>query len=385
MVSEVRRVVGVALLLAWLAPSWVVAAGPGEVRPPATAPREPFVSAIVVERETGQVLFEENADQPWPPASIVKMMTALVALEAVEANKVALTDPVRISRHAAAMGGSQVYLAEGEIFPLGELLKAVLVASANDGSVAVAEHVGGSVEAFIERMNQRAEELGLTATTLHSVHGLPPGVGQDVDRMSARDLATVARALLAHPAARDWTGTSEAPFRGGAFLMRNHNRLLRTMPGAYGVKTGFTAASGFQMAAAAQRDGLDLIAVVLGVPGKGSSFERARELLEKGFREWVSVHPVRAGAPIGTRVPVAGGTRGIVRGRAVRDLHLLLPRAEARAISIEVRLPGQLEAPVAEGQEIGEVIVRRGDKVLAQVPVVADRQVKQAGWLSRFW
>ncbi len=371
---------GAALVSAW---AWSAGASP----PPGLTgkPREPWVAAIVVERESGRVLFEDNADLPWPPASMAKMMTVLVALDAVDESKISLDDPVRVSRRAASMGGSQVFLAEGEVFPLKDLLEATMVPSANDAAMAVAEHVGGSAEAFIERMNDKSQQLGLGNTRFHTVHGLPPGPGQEPDLMSARDLAAVARALLAYPSARKWASTSEAGFRGGAFHMRNTNRLLRTMPGAYGVKTGFTAAAGFELTAAGERDGLDLVAVVLGVPRKGASFERARELLERGFREWVSVHPIEAGSAVGTRVPVAGGSHGIVRGQAVRDVHLLLPRDQARALSIEVKLPGEIEAPVSRGQQIGEVVVRRGDETLAAVPVVADRDVERVGWLARFW
>jgi D-alanyl-D-alanine carboxypeptidase (penicillin-binding protein 5/6) len=345
----------------------------------------PYRGAILVEMSSGQVLFAENEDLPWPPASMVKIMTALVAMDAVAAGEMSLDDPVVASKNAEGMGGTQVWLAAGERFPLRDLLEAMLVGSANDAAVAVAEHVAGSVPAFVERMNRRARELGMNETELHSVHGLPPGPGQSVDVMSARDLATASRALRNHPEVWRWASTKEAPFRDGKFTLRTTNWLLHWYPGVTGLKTGFINLSGFGITATAERDGLALVAVVVGAAGKKSSLGEASRLLDHGFETYRVVEPVKEGAEVGAQISVSGGTERFFRGRAAEGLRMVLSRDEARDLALEVRVPGQLRAPISQGQVVGEVVLTRGNEAVSRVDVLAPHDIHSTGWLAGFW
>ena len=364
----------------------------GSVRAPA-APEptpdvggiRPYRAAVLVEATTGQVLFAQNETLSWPTASMVKTLTVLVAMDAVAAGEVSLQDTVVASKRAEGMGGTQVWLAEGERFPLAALLEAILVGSANDAAVAVAEHVGGSVEGFVARMNAKATSLGLTETEIHSPHGLPPGPGQGVDRMSPRDLAKVAIALRAYPEVWTWAGKKEAPFREGTFQLRTTNWLLHWYEGITGLKTGFTNLAGFGVTATASRDGLDLVAVVMGAAGKRSSLGEASRLLDRGFETYRIVEPLRAGAEVGGQVSVSSGSEPFFRGRAADGIRLLVSREEAEALSVEVRLPGQVRAPVTQGQVVGAVVVTRGAEEVARVDVLAPRNIESVGFLDGLW
>src|SRR3989454_4207322 len=232
-----------------------------------------------MDADSGTVLAERDAHKRWPPASMAKMMTVLIAMERVRDRQLSLDDPVRASAWASRIGGSQVYLAEGESFPLGEMLKGVMIASANDAAVAVAEHIAGSTAAFIELMNARARELGLADTTYQSVHGLPPGAGQTADLTSAHDLAVLGRELMRFPEVMQWSGTASAGFRNDSLQMANTNHLVRTYPGATGLKTGYYREAGFSVTASATRSDLNLIAVALGLPTKPECFGAAARLL----------------------------------------------------------------------------------------------------------
>lgn len=248
--------------------------------------RHPYLGAIVTEVATGAVLFEENADARGFPASITKLMTFFVVMEQVEAGRISLTDPVTVSAEAARTGGSQVYLKQGEVFTVDELLYALMVQSANDAAVSLAAHAAGSREAFVGLMNAKARALGMTATTFNSPHGLPPGRGQSPDVSTARDLAVFARAIIRHGRVLAYSSIRERPFRVNApepFIMRNHNGLLTALPGCDGLKTGFFTAGGFSLAATAERDGRRLIAIVLGSEQRVTRDVKAREMLERGF------------------------------------------------------------------------------------------------------
>jgi len=345
----------------------------------------PYRGAVLVEMGSGKVLFSKNADLAWPPASMVKIMTVLVAMDAVAAGEVSLDDTVVVSKWAQNMGGTQVWLAEGERFPLRDLLEAVLVGSANDAAVAVAEHVAGSVPAFVERMNAKARSLGMRETELHSVHGLPPSRGQSVDLMSPRDLATAARALRAYPEVWQWASTKEAPFRDGKFTLRTTNWLLHWYPGITGLKTGFINLAGFGVTATAKRDGLELVAVVMGAAGKRSSLAEASRLLDYGFETYRLVEPVTEGAEVGALISVSGGAEPFFRGRAAEGIRLLLSREEARDLSLEVRVPGQIRAPVTQGQVVGAVVLMRGSDEVARVDVRAPRNIDSVGFLGGLW
>jgi D-alanyl-D-alanine carboxypeptidase (penicillin-binding protein 5/6) len=351
----------------------------------AFVPEAPYRAALLMDRDSGQVLVAKNEHLRWPPASMAKMMTLLIAMERVRDRAIGLDDVITASAWASKIGGSQVYLREGERFPLRELLRAIVIASANDAAVAVAEYIAGSTEAFVALMNQRAKDLGLADSEFHSVHGLPPSAGQTPDLMSAMDLATLGRTLAQFPEIAEWAAMSEAPFRDGQLQMRNTNHLVRTYAGADGLKTGYYAAAGFEITATATRNGLRLLAVVLGVPTKRGCFDEAAKLLSGGFAEYRTVEAAKAGQPVGTAIPVAGGSAGTLTGIAAADLRFTLPRTEAGNLKVEVNLPPGITAPVKKGQVVGEVVARRGEEQLGRVAVVAAQDVDSTSWWSRWY
>jgi D-alanyl-D-alanine carboxypeptidase (penicillin-binding protein 5/6) len=343
-------------------------------------PKSPYRAAALADASTGEILFGESERVPWPPASIVKLMTSLVAVEDVAAGKATLDDQVLVSANASKMGGSQVYLAEGERFALRDMLAATMIQSANDAAVAVAEHLGGSTTAYVERMNARAKELGMEEAEFHSVHGLPPAKGQKPDLVSARDLVILAREISKHPELMQWAGTREASFRRGEFGMHNPNHLLTRFPDATGLKTGFYGAAGFNVAATARRDGLDLIAIVLGSPSSNERFKSAADLLQGGFTAYKLLAPVRAGEQVGPQIAISGGRESFVVGIAATDLRMRMLRDEAQRTKVEVRVPTQVVAPIQKGQKLGEVVVSRGDEQVAVVDLVSPRDVAATSW-----
>jgi D-alanyl-D-alanine carboxypeptidase (penicillin-binding protein 5/6) len=250
--------------------------------------KSPYTGAIVVDAATGRVLFEDNADARAYPASITKLMVLLVILEAVEAGHLALDESVTVTAQASTIGGSQVYLKDNEVFPVDELLYALIVQSANDAATALAIHYLGSKAAFADLMNKRAHEIGMKDTVFHSVHGLPPGKGQLPDVSTPRDIALLCRELLKKPDALKYTSTRWRPFRTEAaepFIMVNHNRLLGRMEGCDGFKTGFFWAAGFSIAATASEKNQRAIAIVLGAVSERVRDAKAREMLDEGLRE----------------------------------------------------------------------------------------------------
>lgn len=263
--------------------------------------RDPYLGAIVIDASTGAVVIEDNPDARGFPASITKLMTFFVVMERVESGQVSLDAPVTVSAEAARTGGSQVYLKQGEVFTVDDLLYALMIQSANDAAVALAYHAAGSREAFVELMNVKARALGMTQTTFHSPHGLPPGKGQLPDTTTARDLALLSRELIKHGKILRYTSVKERPFRDTAaepFIMRNHNALLSAFPGCDGLKTGFFSAGGFSLAATAERNGRRLIAIVLGSEQRVTRDVKARELFERGFAAVPPASPViKAGTP----------------------------------------------------------------------------------------
>jgi serine-type D-Ala-D-Ala carboxypeptidase (penicillin-binding protein 5/6) len=343
-------------------------------------PQAPYRAAVLADASTGEILRAQDERVPWPSASLVKMMTVLVAIESVQAGKTTLEDQVLVSAHASKMGGSQVYLAEGERFPLRELLAATMIHSANDAAAAVAEHTAGSTEAFVARMNERAKELGMEDSEFHSVHGLPPARDQKPDLMSGRDLVILARELTRHAEVMEWAKTREAPFRNGAFGMHNPNKLLWRLPDAVGLKTGYFGAAGFNVTAMARRNGLELVAVVLGSPSSALRFDNAVKLLEEGFADYKMLAPVRAGDAVGPQISISGGREGFLVGVASEDVRMRLPRAEAAQTKVEVRVPTQVVAPLKKGQKLGEVVVTRGTEAIAAVDVVSPRDVESTSW-----
>ena len=246
--------------------------------------RDPYVGAIVVDAASGKVLFEDKADAKGYPASVLKLMDLLIILERIERRQFTLQDPVTVSAKAAKTGGSQVWLAEKEVFTMDELLYALMVQSANDAAVALAEKVAGTTEGFVDLMNQRAQELGMTSTVFRSVHGLPPATGQEHDTTTARDFSILCRELLKHQDTLRYTSTRERPFRPKKpVIMRTHNHLLGHVEGCDGLKTGYIKAAGYSIAVTAARNGQRVIAVVLGSVDRKGRDAQAAELLAKGF------------------------------------------------------------------------------------------------------
>jgi len=252
-----------------------------------TIARNPYLGAIVIDANNGKVLVEDGADTKGYPASVLKLMDLLIILEKVEQKQLSFQDPVTVSAKAATTGGSQVYLAQNETFPLDEMLYALMVKSANDAAVALAEKVAGSTEAFTVLMNKKAKELAMTNTVFNSVHGLPPAAGQKDDVTTARDLSILCRELLKHPDTLRYTSTRQRPFRANdekrKIDMLTHNHLLGHVKGCDGLKTGYIARAGFSIAVTASRDNQRLIAIVLDSVDSKTRDAKARELVEKGF------------------------------------------------------------------------------------------------------
>ena len=260
-------------------------AGPAHAQGLPGRSADPYLGAIVVDADTGDVLFEDHADEQGYPASVIKLMDLLVILEQIDAGAVNLTDMATVTAEASTMGGSQVYLKEHEVFSIDDLLYAHMVQSGNDAAVALAIQVAGTKEGFVEMMTERAKAIGMNSTSIHSCHGLPPAAGQEPDLSTARDIATLCRELLNHKDTLRYTSTVERGFRNDTFIMRNHNPLLASFEGCDGFKTGFFTKAGYSMAVTAQRKGQRVIAVIMGSVDRKVRNAKGAELLSKGFLE----------------------------------------------------------------------------------------------------
>lgn len=322
-------------------------------------------AGILMERETGAILFEQNAHEALEPASVTKVMTMLLVAEAIDQGSLSLEDTVTTSAYAAGMGGSQVYLKEGEQMTVHEMLKAVAVASGNDAAVALAEHLKGSEGAFVERMNQRAQELGMNDTHFCNCTGLPA----EGHVTSAYDIALMSRELLRHDLIRDYTGIWMDTLRGGQFQLANTNKLIYYYDGATGLKTGSTQGAGFCISASAMRDGMELIAVVLGSETSSDRFESAKTLLNYGFGGWAMAEAAPA-EPI-PAVPVILGTADTVQPVLQGSPRLLVARDQLGQVTGQVTLPETVEAPVQAGDVLGTLTVSVGEQVVQEIPLVA--------------
>ena len=354
---------------------------PAASRPATSQPAGPAtLSWIVINAATGEELSSQEPDRPGAPASMTKMMLALLVMEAVRDGQLKLSDPVQTSRLASRMGGSQVYLKEGETFPVEDMMAALLIGSANDAAVALAERLAGSAEGAVRQMNDRAGTLKLAQTRFGSVHGLPPGPGQQGDVTTPRDMARLAQEILKFPDILRWTSTPEAPFRGGAFILRNSNKLIGKLSGADGLKTGHFREAGYNVTTTAKRGNLRLIAVVMGAPTNKARFEEAARLLSEGFTRYVEVSVVKAGSRsiemCGSHAPRARSARW---PRA--DVQVLLKREERDQIKTSLEIQPDLRAPLAKGQTVGVLTVRVGDREVARTPLVTAGEVKR----KAFW
>ncbi len=327
-------------------------------------------SCVLMEKETGTILLEGNPHEKLEPASVTKIMTLLLVMEAVDSGRISLDDPVTVSAYAAGMGGSQVYLEEGEQMSVSEMLKCVTVVSGNDCSVALAEHLAGSEGAFVAQMNQRAQELGMTDTTFLNCTGLPaPG-----HMTSAYDIALMSRELiLNHPKIRDYTTIWMDSIRNGEFGLTNTNRLVRFYQGATGLKTGYTKSAMYCMSATAERDGMELIAVVMKCPSINQRLEDARAMLDYGFANY-ALAPVYPEVPLAP-VDVLLGAQAQVQPQLERDCRLLVRKGEESQVSTRLSLAGDVEAPVEQGQLLGRLEVYVGDELRDTVPILASQPV----------
>jgi len=358
----------------------VAKAHPAAAKAVAAPAAEPYVEAAVMEPTTGTFVFEKNDHQPWPTASLAKMMLMLVVAQKLHDGSLKLTGQITTSREAAKMGGSQVYLKEGEVFSLDEMMKAVVVHSANDASLAVAEYVAGSGPAFVQLMNRQAAALGMNDTHYYSVHGLPPGRGEQADVASAYDQALLARELLKYPEVVRWASIDTAAFRGGAFELRNTNHLVRTYPGCDGLKTGFYDKAGFNVAATAKRGNLRMIAVVLGTPHKLTNFKVAAELMSAGFTDYEMASIAKKGTTASQTVAIADGAVPSVAPVFATDAAIFSRRGESKKnFSITYNLPVSINAPLKAGQRIGTAQVVADGKPVDSVALVAPADVAKRG------
>lgn len=334
-------------------------------------------SAILMEASTGEIIYEKEAYAHRSPASVTKLMTMLLAAEAVDSGRVSLDDMVTASAKAASMGGSQIWLEEGETMSFGEMLKCVTVVSANDCCVAIAEHLAGTEEAFVKRMNERASDLGLIDSSFLCCSGLSDS---EEHYSCAHDLAVIGRELLKHSFIRDYTTIWMDSIRGGEFGLSNTNKLIYHYDGATGLKTGFTSKAMHCLAASAQRDGVEYIAVVLGAPSSAARFESARTLLDYAFANYslVNAESLCTLPPVAVRL----GEKDCVGVELGDGGSILVEKEKTSAINCTPLLPEELPAPVKKGQQIGILEVKNDSGTLCKIPVLAAEDVAALGFFD---
>jgi D-alanyl-D-alanine carboxypeptidase (penicillin-binding protein 5/6) len=332
-----------------------------------------YHAELLMDADGGNVLYAQNAEIEWPPASMAKMMLMSVAEDEIQAGHFSYEDQVRISARAATTGGSRLGLHEGEVYPLGELMKAALIRSANDAAVAVAEKIAGSVEACVRKMNQKARALQMNNTYYGTVEGLPPVPGHDVDHTTAIDLAILARDLVNHTHLLRWTSMETAPFDDGRVMMHNTNHLIGHLDGCDGLKTGFTMQAGFNLTATAKRGDMRLISVVLGAPSNPQRFTQSARLLNWGFDNFTKVHLLNRGQTLPVHVQVEAGPS--IQPVAEQDLALVLPKDQLSSVKLEYSVPATVPGPLANGAALGQVVVLNGVGVISRVGAVSPPSV----------
>lgn len=341
-------------------------------------------SAILMDASTGKILYEKNIHDKLPPASVTKVMTMLLAMEALEEKKISLEDKVLISERAAKMGGSQLFLEVNEEKTVEELLKGIAVASANDGSVAMAEHISGTEEMFVKLMNERAKELGMNDTQFMNTNGLP----QEGHYTSAYDIAIMSKELLKYPKIHDWLNIWMSNIKVGlpnkkqtTIELVNTNKLIRTYPGANGIKTGYTAEAKYCLSASAVKNDLTLIAVILGSPTSDIRFAEAKKLLNYGFASYSAVPIVKKGEPI-DNLSVEKGKVPFVKGIAKDNLNALVKKGEENSVQKEIILPKQVKAPLAAGEKIGEIIATKDGQEIGRMDIVVEIEIPSASFIN---
>ena len=335
-------------------------------------------SAILIDAATGAVLYEKNADEALPPASVTKIMTLLLIMEALAEGKITLTETVTASERAAEMGGSQIFMKVGESLTCEELIKSIVIASANDATVAMAEHIAGSETAFVDLMNEKAAALGMKNTHFENTNGLDDTAQNHLT--SARDIALMSRALLSHEKILDYTSIWMDSIRNGEFVLTNTNRLIRYYPGATGLKTGSTAKAGFCISATAMRDGMHLIAVVMGAPTRDTRNEIAKSLLDYGFANY-SVFQY-TGGDAGT-VRVTGSKQDTATVIAA-PLSLLVEKGKRNSVTSETVLPEAVAAPKNSGETVGSIRFYLDGKEIGSTPLTVGESISKITFWEYF-
>ena len=339
-------------------------------------------SALLMDVATGQVLYEKNAHEALAPASVTKVMTMLLVMEAIDSGKIGWNDMVTTSEAAAAKGGSQIYLKVGEAMSVTDMVKSIAVSSANDCACAMAEHIAGSESAFVQLMNTRAKELGMNDTNFVNCTGLDDGEEAKDHKTSAYDIAVMSRQLLKyHPDIKKFTTILMDTVRDGAFGLSNTNKLVRFYSGATGLKTGFTTGAGYCLSASAQRDGMELIAVVMGCETSVERFAACKSMLDYGFANFSVVSPQIKGD---LEVPVKLGSQQRVNAVPGEEVQLLIDKSQKDMVTTDFTLEQGVTAPVSRGQRLGTMTVRAGEQILTEVPLVAETGVSRLTWSDLF-
>lgn len=334
-------------------------------------------AAILMEAGTGKVLYEKNPDEKRPAASITKVMTLLLVMEAIDSGTLSLDDTVTASAHAASMGGSDIWLKEGETMSVDDMLKATVIMSANDAAVALAEKVAGTEDDFVHRMNERAQQLGMTNTTFLNCNGLD----EDGHLTTARDIAIMSAELIKHPKIFDYAQTWIDYVRDGKTQLVNTNKLLKTYQGITGLKTGTTGKAGSCISATAERSGLSLIAVVLGSENTADRFSTATALLDYGFANWAMADPVVPEIP---EIPVTNAMVSSITAQADPAGQILIPKGREGDLVSEVRIAESLEAPVEKGQTVGKVVYTLDGETVCELQIRASEPTERMTFSSVF-
>ncbi len=339
-------------------------------------------SWVLMDAATGTVLQSGNEHEKLAPASVTKVMTLLLIMEAIDSGRIGWEDTVTASESAAAKGGSQVFLKAGETMSVADMVKSIAVSSANDCACAMAEHLAGSEGAFVEQMNARAKELGMADTHFVNCTGLDDGPEAAEHRTSAHDIALMSRELLVHhPDIKQYTTIWMDSIRGGSFGLSNTNKLVRFYPGCTGLKTGFTSGAGYCLSASAERDGMELIAVAMGSETSQKRNDACRGMLDYGFANFALYTPQ---SPTDAAVPVKLGTADAVAAVLAESGPLLVARGKLADITARATLLPELQAPVDQGQQLGELTIECGTEVLAVLPLTAERAVERLSWTDLF-
>ena len=334
-------------------------------------------SALLMEAATGTVLYEQNAHQALPPASVTKVMTLLLIMEAIDSGKLSWQDTVTASEAAAAKGGSQIFLKVGETMSVTDMVKAIAISSANDCACAMAEHIEGSEPAFVEKMNQKAQELGLTDTHFVNCTGLDDAPDAQEHKTSAYDIGVISAKLLTeHPDIKQYTTIWMDTVRDGSFGLSNTNKLVRFYPGCTGLKTGFTSGAGYCLSASAAREGMELVAVVMGCETSQKRQAACKTLLDHGFANYALITPEASRE----QVTVTLGRDPWVTAVPAQTGPVLIEKAQKDSVTTHTDLTAAVAAPVSKGQRLGTLTVKAGEQTLRQIPLVAENPVARLGY-----